>query len=98
MIGKAHEVARKTLNLEDVRSARIALPPLSEQVAILLCVSGAKRQATAASDTVEKAKSSLQALRQSILKRAFEGRLVPQDPDDEPAAVLLERIRAAREA
>ena len=38
------------------------------------------------------------ALRQSILKRAFEGRLVPQDRDDEPAAVLLERIRAEREA
>ena len=32
-------------------------------------------------------------LRQSILKQAFEGRLVPQDPNDEPAATLLERIR-----
>jgi type I restriction enzyme S subunit len=35
-------------------------------------------------------------LRQSILKRAFEGRLVPQDPSDEPADRLLERIRAAK--
>lgn len=35
-------------------------------------------------------------LRQSILKQAFEGCLVPQDPNDEPAAVLLERIRAER--
>lgn len=36
-------------------------------------------------------------LRQSILKDAFAGRLVPQDPDDEPANILLARIRAERE-
>jgi type I restriction enzyme S subunit len=36
------------------------------------------------------------AVRQSILKKAFEGKLVPQDPNDEPACVLLEQIRAER--
>ena len=39
-----------------------------------------------------------EALRQSILKKAFSGQLVPQDPNDEPAAVLLERIRAEKAA
>ena len=37
-------------------------------------------------------------LRQSILKRAFAGELVPQDPDDEPASALLARIKAERDA
>jgi len=36
------------------------------------------------------------ALRQSLLKKAFEGKLVPQDPNDEPASVLLERIKTEK--
>ena len=37
-----------------------------------------------------------EALRQSILKLAFSGQLVPQNPDDEPAAILLERIKTEK--
>lgn len=46
---------------------------------------------------VEKSLKESERLRQSILKIAFEGRLVPQDPNDEPAEKLLERIRVERE-
>ena len=35
-------------------------------------------------------------LRQSILKKAFSGKLVPQDPNDEPASVLLEQIKSEK--
>ena len=97
MTAKAHEVARKTLNLEDVREASIALPPVPEQQRILAEV---ERRLSA----VEEVESMLEVnlkrsdrLRQAILKQAFEGKLVRQDPTDEPALVTLDRIRLERE-
>ncbi len=45
---------------------------------------------------VASAKSRIDHLSQSILAKAFRGELVPQDPNDEPACVLLERIQAQR--
>jgi type I restriction enzyme S subunit len=47
-------------------------------------------------ESIEQGLQQAEALRQSILKKAFEGKLVPQDPNDEPASVLLDRIKAAR--
>ncbi len=46
--------------------------------------------------TIEQSLKQAERLRQSILKRAFEGKLVPQDPSDEPAEILLERIKAEK--
>ena len=79
-----------------LEKAPIPLPPLSEQQAI---VSEIERRLSVA-DKVEKTVTAelkrAEQLRQSILKKAFSGGLVPQDPSDDPASVLLERIRAEK--
>jgi len=93
----ARGVAQKTVTLGDLGKFAIALPPLIEQLRIAeeidrrLSVIGEIEMQVAGNSTRS------ERLRQGILKHAFEGKLVPQDPNDEPAAALLERIRAEQE-
>ena len=87
-----------TLSVSKVSVLPIPLPPLAEQRRIVAEVERRLSVAQQAEATVEASLARAERLRQSILKQAFSGRLVPQDPDDEPASVLLERIRAGREA
>jgi|WetSurMetagenome_2_1015567.scaffolds.fasta_scaffold01397_10 type I restriction enzyme, S subunit len=96
MTSKAHEVARKTLNLEDVRSAQVAVPPLAEQNEIINEVESRLSLAENAEIIINLDQRRCEKLRQGILKCAFEGKLVPQDLNDEPALVLLDRIRSER--
>ena len=72
------------------------LPPLAEQIRIVDEVELALSVSDKMSDVLVKSDLRADRLRQSILKRAFEGKLVPQNPNDEPASVLLERIRGER--
>jgi type I restriction enzyme S subunit len=84
------------LNLQQVRELVVPLPPLSEQHRIVADVERRLSIADEIGTTLDSALARAARLRQSILKRAFEGKLVPQDPNDEQASALLERIRAER--
>ena len=83
-----------TVYFPEVLSLHVAVPPLAEQRAIVAEVDVRLSEAAEHEGLVGDALQRSSILRQSILKRAFEGRLVPQDPTDEPASVLLDRIRA----
>jgi type I restriction enzyme S subunit len=89
----AHEVARKTLNLEDVRDFAVPVPSFEEQDQIIEEVEDSDSLAEVLLASTNTIGSQASSLRQSILKAAFAGKLVPQNPNDEPARVLLERIR-----
>lgn len=76
----------------------VNLPPLEEQTEIVRRVEQLFAFADQLEAKVATAQARIDRLTQSILAKAFRGELVPQDPNDEPASVLLERIQAQRAA
>jgi type I restriction enzyme S subunit len=75
----------------------IPVAPKTEQQQLLDRMEPAFDYISALEDDIDLNLQKAEALRQSILKKAFAGELVPQDPADEPAAALLARLRAERE-
>lgn len=80
------------LSGSDLKQTPIPLPPLEEQKEIVRQVDKLFALADKVEDHYKKAKLRVDKLSQSVLAKAFRGELVPQDPNDEPAEKLLERI------
>jgi len=92
----ASSAGQHNISLSTLHGMPIPLPPINEQKQIAVQADEKLSVIEKAGEGVERQLVHTSRLRQSILKRAFEGRLVPQDPNDEPASALLERIRATR--
>jgi len=80
------------LNRNDAYNHIIPLPPLPEQHKIVEEIERRFSIADEIEKVIDNSLKQAERLRQSILKKAFEGKLVPQDPNDEPAEKLLKRI------
>jgi type I restriction enzyme S subunit len=89
---------QQALNKKSVQSLPFPLAPLAEQTEIVRRVEQLFAYADQLEAKVAAAQQRIDALTQSLLAKAFRGELVPQDPSDEPASVLLERIRTQRAA
>lgn len=86
------------LNLTQDRffTLEIPLPTIEEQRSIVEVINAQVTSIQNQEQSIELSLKQSAAQRKNILKTAFSGQLIPQDPDDEPASVLLERIRAER--
>ncbi|MBA7514783.1 hypothetical protein ES705_06818 [subsurface metagenome] len=94
--GKGTGTTFNAITGDQLRTFVIPLPPLLEQKRIVEEIQSRLSVADEIEKVVDQSLKQAERLRQSILKRAFEGKLVPQDPNDEPASELLERIRAEK--
>jgi type I restriction enzyme S subunit len=99
VIDQLREVARSTsglytLSTSKVKAVRIPVPSLPDQAVLVGKADTWETCVGSATNALRQATARSESLRRSLLHRAFTGRLVPQDPDDEPASVLLDRIRA----
>jgi type I restriction enzyme S subunit len=88
--------AQPQLPIREFKSFRFVIPSKLEQFQIVQELESKLSEADQLDQTLATALQQSAALRQSILKKAFCGQLVKQDKNDEPAAVLLERIRAEK--
>jgi type I restriction enzyme S subunit len=88
--------AQPNISQDVVRNIVLPLPSLQEQQNIVEEIENRMSLIKEVETVLEKSLKQAERLRQGILKQAFEGKLVPQDPSDEPADKLLQRIREER--
>jgi len=96
LVAQSSGGAQPNINQGIIRRFLVPLPPLNEQHRIVARLESILAQTKTARAALERVPELLKAFRQSVLAAAFRGELTERDPNDEPASVLLERIRAGR--
>lgn len=95
---KSDGVSQSNINAEKLKRFPIAMPSIAEQKEIVRRVERFVELSDRVAARLAVALAKVERLQAAILTKAFCGELVPQNPKDEPANILLERLRTAREA
>ena len=90
-------VRQENIRKSSVGEIPIPLLPLNAQKEIVLKIEQRLSKVENILEIIHPIQKNLELMRSSILKQAFEGKLVPQDPNDEPAEILLQKIKAEKE-
>lgn len=90
------QTTQANIGIQSIKDFKIKIGIKAEQQQIVKEIEKRLKVADRIETVIRQNLDKAEQLKQSILKKAFEGRLVPQDPNDEPASVLLEKIKAER--
>lgn len=88
--------ALQQFTIKQLNELPIVVPPLGEQKRIVAMIESTQEKIKTIESSISKAEELIEKYRESLLQKAFRGELVPQDPNDEPASKLIERIRAEK--
>ena len=93
----SHGIGRLRINMENMRRVPVPVPPVPEQSVLRERCNDALSAIAHSSTLIAAQQQNMGSLNRAILAKAFRGELVPQDPNDEPAELLLARIKKERE-
>ncbi len=96
LLTKQRGATKIGLGLDDIRDLIVPFPDVKVALSVVEKIESSLSICNNLGEVIDQCLVQAEVLRQSILKKAFEGKLVPQDPSDEPAEKLLERIKAEK--
>lgn len=97
LVGRMRGMANVTLPMKEIAQIEIPMPPIEAQIDFVEQYSTLEEKSNDLGVELTHQLDLVKQLRQSFLREAMQGKLVPQDPTDEPASVLLEKIKAEKE-
>jgi type I restriction enzyme S subunit len=97
LVSRMKGMANVTLPMKEIANIEIPIPPIEDQVSFVQKYNLLEEHSKELNTEIKGQIELVKQLRQAFLREAMQGNLIPQDPNDEPASVLLEKIKAVKE-